>query len=140
MCTKEEVEDNCTRGTGCGYDWRMIWTSTSGGGGGDGGGDGGCLPLDLLVRTDSYAYEVTVKLINDVTEDYVWHDTNLKDNQDHSYSACIDPNGCHQLEVWDSWGDGLVDDGFVKVALNGNTEYEGGDYGYSLIKRFGNAC
>lgn len=28
LCTKEELEDNCTQGTGCNHDYDMIWTST----------------------------------------------------------------------------------------------------------------
>ena len=28
LCTKEELEDSCTEGTGCGYDYRMVWSST----------------------------------------------------------------------------------------------------------------
>ena len=29
LCTKEEVEADCARGTGCGYDSKMVWTSTA---------------------------------------------------------------------------------------------------------------
>jgi len=28
LCTKEELEGNCTRGTGCSHDRRLIWSST----------------------------------------------------------------------------------------------------------------
>lgn len=28
LCTKEELEDNCTQGTGCNHDYSLIWTST----------------------------------------------------------------------------------------------------------------
>lgn len=28
LCNKEEVEGNCTRGTGCGFDNDLTWTST----------------------------------------------------------------------------------------------------------------
>ena len=28
LCTKEELEDSCTEWTGCGYDYRMVWSST----------------------------------------------------------------------------------------------------------------
>ena len=28
LCTKEELEGNCTRGTGCGHDGELIWSST----------------------------------------------------------------------------------------------------------------
>ena len=26
--TRSELEDQCTRGTGCGHDWDLIWSST----------------------------------------------------------------------------------------------------------------
>ena len=29
LCTKEELEDSCTELTGCGYDFRLVWSSTS---------------------------------------------------------------------------------------------------------------
>ena len=28
LCTKTELQDSCTEGTGCGYDYRMVWSST----------------------------------------------------------------------------------------------------------------
>ena len=28
LCTKGELEENCTRGTGCGHDPDLIWSST----------------------------------------------------------------------------------------------------------------
>ena len=28
LCTKEEVENSCTKGTGCGHDADLIWTCT----------------------------------------------------------------------------------------------------------------
>ena len=28
LCTKDELEDSCTEWTGCGYDYRMVWSST----------------------------------------------------------------------------------------------------------------
>merc|ERR1712183_1212709 len=29
LCTKEELSDRCTKGSGCGYDWELIWSSTA---------------------------------------------------------------------------------------------------------------
>eukprot|EP00986_Skeletonema_menzelii_P010484 scaffold5099_cov135-Skeletonema_menzelii.AAC.6 len=28
LCTKEEVENSCVKGTGCSYDWKQVWTCT----------------------------------------------------------------------------------------------------------------
>ena len=28
LCTKDELEDSCTELTGCGYDFRLVWSST----------------------------------------------------------------------------------------------------------------
>ena len=33
LCTREELEEDCTAGTGCSYDYRLIWSSTPGGNG-----------------------------------------------------------------------------------------------------------
>jgi len=32
LCTKEEIEGNCSQGTGCGFDHQVVWTSTQEGG------------------------------------------------------------------------------------------------------------
>lgn len=28
LCTIEELENDIPRGTGCGYDWQMVWSTT----------------------------------------------------------------------------------------------------------------
>ena len=33
LCTREELEEDCTAGTGCSYDYRLIWSSTPKGNG-----------------------------------------------------------------------------------------------------------
>ena len=30
LCTKNELEDNCSSDTGCSYDFRLVWSSTAG--------------------------------------------------------------------------------------------------------------
>lgn len=29
LCTKQELKDDCTKGTGCGFDAEIVWTSVS---------------------------------------------------------------------------------------------------------------
>jgi len=50
----------------------------------------------------------------------------------------VGANGCFEFAILDSWGDGLLGDGYYKVLLNGAvTVSGGGNYGSGETKKFG---
>ena len=76
-----------------------------------GGGSGtspSCAPLKVELRTDLFSEEIEVWLIDDATQEFIWEEKSFSDSQDYEFNACLDPDGCSTLAIWDSWGDGYV--------------------------------
>jgi hypothetical protein len=60
------------------------------------------------MRTDDWGKEVQMYLTDLQNEETIWSNWDFGSNQDYTYDACLDPNGCSELEIWDSYGDGYV--------------------------------
>jgi len=99
LCTKEELLADCTRGTGCGHDADMIWSSTPSCHG---------MTVQVDVNTDRYPQETAWTISN------VCNGVNVEFSPDYtsqftSYSNeyCLSPDARYKFRITDSYGDGI---------------------------------
>ncbi len=100
--------------------------------------EGSSTRLTVEFRTDDWPEE-TVIVLNDasgIIQDY----SNLDANSDYSFSENIPDDGCIVLDVTDTYGDGLLDGGFLKVTYGSAVMYDDWDFGYGFYMHFGNGC
>lgn len=86
--------------------------------------------VNLELRTDGYANEITWKLFNGngqvVAQDPAG---NYANNTTYNYWWDLDANDCYTFEVYDSYGDGIFAPGFYKLKSGGATLIQGGSHG-----------
>lgn len=82
------------------------------------------------LRTDSWANETKWKLFNSSNQ-MIYQDPpgNYANNTTYEYWWELNPNDCYRLEVTDSYGDGLLGQGFYKLFSGGNVFAQGGSFG-----------
>ena len=109
LCTKEELLADCTRGTGCGHDADMIWSSTPSCQG---------MTVQVDVNTDRYPQETAWTISN------VYNGVNVEFSPDYtsqftSYSNeyCLSPDARYKFRITDSYGDGICCSGKSKFVL-----------------------
>lgn len=109
LCTKEELLADCTRGTGCGHDADMIWSSTPSCQG---------MTVQVDVNTDRYPQETAWTISN------VCNGVNVEFSPDYtsqftSYSNeyCLSPDARYKFRITDSYGDGICCSGKYKVCI-----------------------
>lgn len=83
--------------------------NTGGSGSGGEGGGSSCIPFTLDLLTDAYGYEVSIFLQLE-NGDYLWSwdENSFEDDTPYLLEACLDPEGCAELSILDSFGDGYV--------------------------------
>jgi hypothetical protein len=117
--------------------------SCSGGGGGSGGGGSGggdsCVPVTLDLETDNYGVDTELFLLTDSGE-LIWNATDFADNKNYQYTTCLDRSECATLDIFDSWGDGIMPPGGITLTVDGQVDYEGGDIKGGIIVRIGSGC
>jgi len=97
-----------------------------------------CTTLTVELFTDDYPSKNSVTLKNGRRT--LWNFTKLKANRMYKWSRCINNNSCTVFEVNDSWGDGLMGDGNIKVTYGSEILWEGYDIGYGFFMDLGNRC
>jgi trypsin len=100
--------------------------------------DGSSTLLTVEFRTDDWPEE-TIILLRDASwmiQDY----SSLYANSDYSFSEYIPDEGCTVLDVTDTYGDGLLNGGFLKVTYGSAIMHDDWNFGYGFYIFFGNGC
>jgi trypsin len=100
--------------------------------------DGNATRLTVEFRTDAWPEETSIVLQDEsgIIQDY----SNLDANSHYSFSENIPMDGCTILNVTDTYGDGLLNSGFVKVTYGFGIMYDDWDFGYGFSLQFGDEC
>jgi hypothetical protein len=96
------------------------------------------VPIDVFLRTDSYAFETSLQLVDDNGE-VLEFASGLNSNTDYGLTECVSPQGCYTLTVFDSVGDGLTD-GIVIVSFDGVEQSRVTTFGSEVVVQMGNGC
>ena len=85
--------------------------------------------LRLEIQPDEYWYEVSWKVTNQTGSTVLFSGTCANQNF-ATYQYCVPDNACTVFRIADSYGDGMVPDGFYRLYFNGELIYEniGGNY------------
>lgn len=91
------------------FGYEISWEFGNCGGGNSGendGGGGNCAPLRLDMVTDDWGGEISMYLTDLYSQEMLWSNFDFGSNKYYIYEECMDPDGCTELEIWDSHGDG----------------------------------
>lgn len=86
--------------------------------------------LRLEIQPDEYWYEVSWAVTNQTGSTVFFSGACFNENY-ATYEYCVPDNVCTVFRIADSYGDGMVPDGFYRLYLNDELIYEniGGNYG-----------
>ena len=104
-----------------------------------GGSDEPCNELEIILKTDSWPEETSF-LLTSAEEGTLLDEDPDRPNTRKKYSACVRMSDCVTLDVTDTFGDGLLDDGFLKVKWNGQTIFNEWDIGFGFIWDITDGC
>mmetsp|Transcript_35524 Transcript_35524/g.86108 ORF Transcript_35524/g.86108 Transcript_35524/m.86108 type:complete len:579 (-) Transcript_35524:63-1799(-) len=111
----------------------------SGSNGGTNGDSSSCIPVELEVRTDEYGDETDFFLLTNKGE-LIWDEWGFGDNTLNQFSTCLERTSCATLDIFDSYGDGILSPGKVKLTVDGTVKYNSGDFDDGIIFRIGGGC
>ena len=93
---------------------------------------GSCDMVEIILKTDSWPEETSFFLESD-SQGMLLSESSFDDNTEYRFEACVQPSDCVTLDVTDTFGDGLLDDGFLEVVYEGETIYSEWDIGFGFI-------
>jgi hypothetical protein len=106
---------------------------------GGGGGPTTCAPMTLEFTTDSYPSENDFYLFTVGEAEFLWNEYDfLIENRTYNYNACVDSGVCVIFAFFDTYGDGLLAPGKIKLTFNGDVIVNGGNFGRNYIVRLCN--
>lgn len=105
-----------------------------------GGDSGACTMLQVDIRTDSWPEE-TILLLQTENGSKIWEESGYFNvDTEYTFTECIPDNACTILDVTDTYGDGLVDDGYLTVTFGSSVVYDDWDFGSGFVLSLGNGC
>jgi hypothetical protein len=70
-----------------------------------------CVDVELSLKTDKYPRETRFELVDLLSgvnfNRRIWSYSGFLANKEYHHSACVDPSGCYEFFIRDSFGDGL---------------------------------
>lgn len=101
----------------------------------------GRVPIDLFLRTDSYAFETSLQLV-DQDGGVLEVASGLASNTEYGLTECVDRQGCYTLTLFDSFGDGLSGgtDGIFIVSFDGVEQGRATSFGAQVSVVMGDGC
>jgi len=99
---------------------------------------GPCTNLMVELRTDDYPEDNAIVLKR--VRRTLWDMKNLKPNTDYKWTRCLRNDRCFQLDVSDSYGDGLVGYGFLKVTFGSTVLLDDSNVGFGYSVKLGIGC
>lgn len=100
---------------------------------------GSCTMLTVELRTDNWPEE-TIILLEDDNGGEFWNESNLDPDTEYTFSQCVPDNECTTLDVTDTWGDGLLDNGYLTITYGSSVLYDDWDLGYGFYMYLGDNC
>jgi len=94
--------------------------------------------LTVEFHTDSWPKENSIVLTSGNRK--LWNHRKFKANKLYRWTACIINNACTVLDVTDTYGDGLYDDGYIKVTFGSTVMYDGSGIDYGFYLDLGDLC
>ena len=111
----------------------------NGGSNNDGSDSSKCIPVNLELQTDKYGDETEIFLLTD-EGNLIWEERGFGNNTLKKFYTCLNRNGCAAINILDSYGDGILAPGKVKLTVDGTMKYNGGNFGDGIVFRIGNDC
>jgi hypothetical protein len=96
---------------------------------GGGGGPTTCAPMTLEFTTDSYPSENDFYLFTAGEAEFLWNEYDFLDNRTYNYNACVDSGVWVLFAFFDTYGDGLLGPGRIKLTFKGDVIFDGQDFG-----------
>eukprot|EP00934_Nitzschia_sp_Nitz4_P002594 Nitzschia sp. Nitz4//scaffold30_size153850//151812//153824//NITZ4_002804-RA/size153850-augustus-gene-0.78-mRNA-1//-1//CDS//3329547342//2584//frame0 len=97
-----------------------------------------CTDIHVSLKTDRWPEETQIWLGNDGVT--FWDKSQFSKRTEYDFDACLPNSGCFTLDVTDTYGDGLVNDGYIEIEWDGDVVYHDSDYGYGFTWDFGAGC
>ncbi len=98
-----------------------------------------CETLTVELRTDSWPEENAISLYND-QEGSIWDLSDFAAETEYTYTACVPSAVCTVLDVTDNFGDGILNEGYIKVTWGSMSLIDDWDIGYGFLLSLGNGC
>jgi len=99
---------------------------------------GPCTNLMVELRTDDHPEDNAIML--KAARRTLWDMKNLEANTDYKWTRCLRNDRCFQLDVSDSYGDGLVGEGFLMVMFGSTVLYDDSNVGFGYSVKLGKGC
>jgi hypothetical protein len=80
----------------------------------------------LNLETDDYGDEMDLLLLTDSGK-LIWNANGFADNKNYQFTTCLDRSERVTLDIFDSYGNGIMPPGGITLTVDGQVEYEGGD-------------
>lgn len=97
-----------------------------------------CVTLTVELRTDHWPEETHLLLKNDLGN--IWDFSGFDPDTKYFYTSCIPNDKCISLDVTDLYGDGLLNDGYIRVTLGSTILYDDWNIGYGFVLDMGEGC
>lgn len=95
--------------------------------------------LQIVLKTDSYPEETRFYLDSADGGNLITAD-GLQNNKRYKYNICVRNSDCVTLDFYDDYGDGLLDDGILRVKWNGQTIFNEWDLGFGFVWDLTDGC
>jgi len=102
--------------------------------------DGTCTSLTVIFRSDGYPEENSIVLTDAIDGRILWNYNTFEPDNEHAYERCLPTSGCTILDVTDTYGDGLLSNGIMKVIWGSQVLYDKWNLGSGFYIRLGNGC
>lgn len=99
-----------------------------------------CLEVQLSIETDQWGEETAYRLRRISDDSVLWKGIGLESYMEYMESTCVNPNDCYEFIIRDSYGDGIVEPGRIKLMYGGQVELDYGGFGRGGKLLFGDAC
>lgn len=99
---------------------------------------GSCTVVTVNLRTDDWPEETMLTIEGETGT--ILDLQNLIANSEYSFVDCVRDDGCSILDMTDTFGDGLLGDGFLTVTYNSEVVYADSDLGFGFYMNIGNGC
>jgi hypothetical protein len=99
-----------------------------------------CVDIVLTLTTDDFPYETNVTLVDLRTGDVYWDDFVFDmERKKYELTQCVDPSGCYEVSINDSFGDGISGAGFT-LTYDDDVVGTGSGFGFSASFDVGDGC
>ncbi len=99
-----------------------------------------CLVVALSMKTDPWGEETAYRLRRLSDSEVLWRGLGLEKSMEYVESTCVVPNECYEFIIRDSYGDGIVEPGYIQLKYGEEILLDDGGIGKGGKLLFGEAC